>query len=159
MTPVKMLAVGACALTLTACETGSGDHALGGLLIGGALGGVAGSQFGHGGGKTAMTALGIALGAYVGHEIGRKMDERDQAAHDHAAQVALGDHRTGRPYAWRGTHGAHGSVAPTSEVYADTSGRSCRRFTDTVVFEDGHPQDVSGVACLNRDGQWAVAQR
>lgn len=39
-------------------------------VIGGALGGLAGNQFGAGTGKQAMTALGAVAGALAGHKVG-----------------------------------------------------------------------------------------
>lgn len=40
-----------------------------GAVAGGVTGAVVGSQFGHGGGRTALGVLGAAGGAYAGHEI------------------------------------------------------------------------------------------
>ena len=47
----------------------------GGAVLGGLVGGVVGNQFGHGGGRAAMTALGVFGGAVVGNTA-----ERNQAA-------------------------------------------------------------------------------
>jgi len=47
----------------------------GGAVLGGLIGGVVGNQFGHGGGRAAMTALGVFGGAVVGNNA-----ERNQAA-------------------------------------------------------------------------------
>jgi outer membrane lipoprotein SlyB len=41
----------------------------GGAVAGGLLGGVVGNQFGHGGGRAAMTALGLVGGALLGNSI------------------------------------------------------------------------------------------
>ena len=47
----------------------------GGAVLGGLIGGVVGNQFGHGGGRAAMTALGVFGGAVAGDSA-----ERSQAA-------------------------------------------------------------------------------
>jgi outer membrane lipoprotein SlyB len=41
----------------------------GGAVAGGVIGGVVGNQFGHGGGRAAMTALGVVGGALLGNNI------------------------------------------------------------------------------------------
>src|SRR5689334_10024039 len=70
---------------------GCADSGLGGTkqtlgtLGGAAAGGLAGSQFGGGSGKLAMTAGGVLLGALLGGQIGRSLDKADQT---YAAQAA-----------------------------------------------------------------------
>lgn len=162
MTPVKFIAAGLCALTLSTglagCETlgNMSDREMTGTIVGGALGGVVGSQFGgRHTDRALMTGLGVALGAYVGNRIGHAMDERDVARHDQAAQEAMWSHRSGQPYAWHGDS-ASGQIAPMADAYRDPAGRSCRRFNDTVTFRDGYRRSVEGTACLNADGQWVV---
>jgi surface antigen len=154
MTLSKTLAVGLCALSLAACENMS-DRELTGTVLGGALGGLVGSQVNRHGDQGLSTALGVALGAYVGNRIGHAMDKRDVAEHDRAAQDAMWNARSGRPHAWSG-YAASGEVSPMADAYRDPTGRSCRRFSDTVTFRDGYRRTVDGTACLNADGQWVV---
>ena len=151
---LKIIAAGACALSLAACETMS-DREVTGAVLGGALGGLVGSQFGEDEGKVAMTGLGVALGAYLGTRVGRSMDRAALDAHDRAAQEALWGYPQDRPYAWS-HQGYRGEVTPTSRAYRDEFGRSCRRFTDVVTFDDGQRRQVTGTACVNRQGQWVV---
>lgn len=47
-----------------------GGREVAGTLIGGALGGLVGNQFGRGGGNAAMTALGAVAGAVAGNQVG-----------------------------------------------------------------------------------------
>lgn len=148
------ISVALCALALASCETMT-DREVTGAIVGGALGGLLGSQFGEDEGKVAMTGLGVAVGAYIGHQIGRSMDERAMAAHDRAAQEALWSYPRGRPYAWRSDR-YHGEIEPSSNAYRDRYGRSCRRFNDVVIFEDGQRRVVTGAACVDRNGQWVV---
>lgn len=153
MNSFKTVAAGLCALSLAACET-MGERELTGTVVGGALGGLVGSQVG-GDDRTLATGLGAALGAYVGNRIGRRMDDRAAEEHARAAQQALWYSGSDRPYAWR-SQDVYGEIVPTSAAYRDNIGRSCRRFTDRITFEDGSRHTVSGVACLNRDGRWEV---
>jgi surface antigen len=151
----KALVAAALALSLGACES-MGQHETSGTLIGGALGALIGSQFGGDTSDRVLAAgLGAALGGYVGNRIGRSMDERDRMEHDRAAQRALWDNGSGRPYAWTGQE-ASGQVLPRGDSYRDRDGRLCRPFTDTVTFRDGYRRSVEGTACLSRDGRWVV---
>ncbi len=58
--------------TTTASE---GGHPVLGTLAGGAVGGLAGHQFGKGSGNTAMTAAGAVGGAMVGHRLSERKKE------------------------------------------------------------------------------------
>jgi uncharacterized protein YcfJ len=70
------------------CDRDSGDRSSGrgqghpvlGTLAGGAIGGLAGHQFGKGSGNTAMTAAGAAGGAVAGHKLSERKQE--EAARD-----------------------------------------------------------------------------
>ena len=50
-------------------ETRGAAPSGGGAVAGGLLGGVVGNQFGHGGGRAAMTALGVVGGALLGNNV------------------------------------------------------------------------------------------
>lgn len=154
MANFKILGAAACALALASCAEMTQRETTG-AVIGGALGGLLGAQFGEDEGKVAMTGLGVAVGAYLGKQVGHTMDSNALAAHDRAAQEALWGYPQGRPYAWN-QGGYRGEIAPTSNAFRDSSGRSCRRFTDTVTFDDGQRRVVNGTACVNRQGQWVV---
>lgn len=53
-----------------------GQGSGGGAVAGGVVGGVVGHQFGSGSGRTAMTVLGAAGGAYAGNEIEKNAKSR-----------------------------------------------------------------------------------
>lgn len=154
--PLKLAAVSLCALSLAGCADMSSSE-LTGTILGGALGGLAGAQFGHHGDQALAIGLGVALGAYVGHEIGHSLDERERAAHERAARRALWDNHDNHSASWGVPRGASGQVTPTGPAYTDGRGRRCRPFNETVQFADGRHQMVDGVACLNADGHWDVA--
>ena len=50
-------------------ETRGAAPSGGGAVAGGLLGGVVGNQFGHGGGRAAMTAIGLVGGALLGNNV------------------------------------------------------------------------------------------
>jgi hypothetical protein len=76
----KFIAIGLTAVLLAACNTTAGQKEIGGTLLGGGLGALAGSQIGSGDGKLAATAVGTLLGAYLGREAGTSLDRADRAA-------------------------------------------------------------------------------
>lgn len=64
---------------LTACQTTSGRHqssknseftCVAGTIGGAVIGGMLGSTMGRGGGRTAMTAVGMGAGGYLGNRMG-----------------------------------------------------------------------------------------
>ena len=63
-----------------------------GAVAGGVAGAVVGHQFGHGSGKTAMTILGAAGGAFAGHKIEEKV--RSSTRWDVTVRLDDGSYRT-----------------------------------------------------------------
>ena len=55
-----------------------GPNQIGGAVMGGSLGGLAGNQIGRGSGRDAMTALGAVGGLLLGSGIGRQMDDQQR---------------------------------------------------------------------------------
>ena len=53
-----------------------------GTAIGGVAGGILGSQFGRGKGKTAATVVGAAGGAFVGNQAQKSMQKNDVVGYD-----------------------------------------------------------------------------
>lgn len=58
---------------LTGCATG-GPNQMGGTLLGGAAGGLLGSQIGGGHGRLVAVGLGTLAGALAGGAVGKHMD-------------------------------------------------------------------------------------
>ena len=106
----------------------------GGTIIGAIGGAAAGSQFGKGPGRAAMTALGALGGAAIGNSIGNGMDNANRAAAQPAMVLAS-------PQA-----------APQAPV-----NNNCREFTQTITV-GGRPQQAYGTACRQADGTWQVVQ-
>ncbi|MGE0735596.1 MAG: RT0821/Lpp0805 family surface protein [Alphaproteobacteria bacterium] len=136
-------------LGTTAC-----DNQTTGAVTGAVVGAAVGSTVGRGTGRVAATLVGAGLGAFVGSQIGRRLDERDRAYAAQNANQAMAEGNVGQPYQWRNPDsGNYGQVTPVSQPY-QTSGRTCRDFTETVTLADGSTDTVKGRRCRNPDGSW-----
>ena len=153
----KLFAIPALVLTLAAAgcaDDGRGGNEVGGTLVGAALGGLVGSQFGHGNERLAMTAAGTLFGAYIGNSIGRKMDAEDRRrmreAEMHAYAAPLN-----QPIVWNNPNtGNSGSVTPIRDGRSN-AGKYCREFQSEVVV-GGERQHAHGTACQEPDGSWRI---
>lgn len=155
MKSVKMLVVLSLALALGACQ-GTGPKQAGGTVVGGALGGLAGSQIGGGKGQLAATAAGAILGAILGSEVGKSMDELDQMKASQAFNQA-GAAPIGQTIHWNNPDSGHtGSVTPVRDG-TSASGQYCREFQQTVDI-GGQKQQAYGTACRQPDGSWQIVQ-
>ena len=149
----RIITIALIALTLTACGPGNrrGGNEVGGTLIGAAVGGLLGSQFGKGSGQLAMTALGVLAGAAIGNHIGQTMDAQDAAY----TRNTLERTPTGQSVAWNNPDtGYQHRVTPTRTVMQG-SGQPCREFTHTVMI-GGQPKQAYGTACRQADGSWQI---
>lgn len=63
---IGLFQLAGCATQQPRCQRG---NAVAYTMVGGALGGLAGNQFGEGSGKDAMTALGAVVGAVEGNKL------------------------------------------------------------------------------------------
>lgn len=75
LSAILMLSLSACGSAPNSC--GGGYKQIGGALLGGAGGAVAGAQFGKGKGQLATTAVGTLAGALLGSEVGSSLDRAD----------------------------------------------------------------------------------
>lgn len=146
--------IAASTLSLGACSQ-YGQKETGGTLIGAGLGGLLGSQFGHGTGKLVATGLGVAAGGLLGNHIGRSLDRADQAylyqASERAQSAPIGETIT-----WNNPQsGNYGSVTPTREGYQPSTGAFCREYQQEIVV-GGKRQQGYGQACRQPDGSWKV---
>jgi surface antigen len=152
----KLAVAALMALSLGACDT-YGQKETGGTLLGAGLGGLLGSQFGHGSGKLAMTALGVVGGGLLGNSIGRSLDRADQAYYQRASQQAVAA-PIGETVTWNNPQsGNYGSVTPTREGYQTSTGAYCREYQQEIVV-GGQRKEGYGQACRQPDGSWKVVQ-
>lgn len=152
---VKVIAIGAVALSLAACDQGGHgggiDKQTMGTVGGAVLGGLAGSQFGGGSGRLWTTGAGVLLGAIVGGEIGKSLDRADRAYMGQTTYNAL---ESGRPGQWRNPDsGNYGTVTPQPAF--QQGNLTCREYTQTVYIE-GRSQQAYGTACRQPDGSWQI---
>ena len=151
------LLVAALGTTLTGCAT-MGENETAGSIIGGVAGAVVGNQFGSGDGKTAATAVGAIIGAMVGGNIGRSLDETSLQRAGAAAEQALETADIGESITWDNPDNAggpaHGSATVTRQG-ADSEGRTCREFQQTVII-GGREEQSYGTACRDDNGDWKI---
>jgi surface antigen len=141
---------------LTACQSVQNNpKQTVGTVGGAALGGLLGSQFGGSTEwKMAATGLGVLLGAMVGSEVGRSLDETDRMRMQQASQQAY-TAPVGQTIAWNNPQsGNYGTFTPVRDGYTNT-GQYCRQFRTTVTI-DGRLEEATGTACQQADGTWKV---
>ena len=148
-------AIAIMALTAACAQNGQfGTKQTIGGLGGAALGGWAGSTIGGGTGKLAATAAGVLIGALIGSEIGRGLDDVDKQKAERAYTQAT-TAPVGQSIAWSNPDtGNYGTVTPTREGKSSNN-EYCREFQQTVVI-GGNQEQAYGVACRKPDGQWEV---
>jgi surface antigen len=138
-----------CALVLAGC-TNYGRQEQTGMVIGGALGGLLGSQVSrkHDDWRTAAIIAGTMVGAAIGGSVGQTMDEVDRMNTARSLEAV----RTGVPSTWRNPDtGNQYSVTPT-RTFGTTAG-PCRDYTIDALIE-GRQETVRGTACREPDGSW-----
>lgn len=122
-----------------------------GVIAGGAVGGLVGSQFGGGTGQLVATAGGALLGAYLGGQLGRNIDETDKLR----TARALESSRTGHTTSWQNPdNGAQYAVTPT-RTFNNQNNQPCREFNQQAIIA-GETQNIYGTACREADGSWRV---
>lgn len=131
---------------------GSGiDRVTGGQIIGAILGGVAGTQFGKGNGRTVAIAGGAILGAIIGGEVGKSMQAADQQQANHVLETTP----TGQQITWNNPDtGRQYQMTPT-KTYKTESNLYCREYTSRVTI-GGSRKKVYGQACRMPDGSWKI---
>ena len=134
-------------------DLGRCNRELLGSILGGAVGGLAGSRIGDGREQVVAVAGGTLLGFLIGGTIGRSMDEVDQNCVGQILEHA-GD---GQQITWNNPRtGAQHQVVPTGTVQS-SDGRYCREYTATSVI-DGRNQQTYGRACRQPDGSWKIVR-
>ncbi len=119
----------------TPSQTGTGVGAVGGGLLGHAVGGDIGML------------IGAVAGGALGYSVGRAMEEEDRRR----AAYALEQNRT---MGWRNPDtGDEYRVEPYDTRYSN--GRECRDFRMFTDIE-GRTETVNGTACRRPDGQWEM---
>ena len=122
-----------------------------GTLSGGVIGGLLGSQFGHGTGQLLAVGAGALAGAYIGGALGKHMDDTDRLKMNQAME----QNSVGQPAYWRNQKtDASYTVVPTKDVTYDGN-PYCREYRSTAIIA-GKKQQVYGTACRQPDGSWQM---
>lgn len=126
--------------------------ALLGTLLGGGLGGIAGSNIGKGDGRTAAIIGGTLIGAMFGGNIGRGMTPYD---YSYAANV-LEATPTRQVAAWQNPdYGTSYQLTPM-RTYQANDGLYCREY-QAIAMIGGRQERSYGTACRMPDGDWRIA--
>ena len=151
----KLMLVGLVSLPLVSgCATKMETGTVVGALTGGALAYGLGQDSSK---KELWTVLGIGLGAMIGQNIGKQLDERDRILMGQTFNHTMEKAPINATGQWQNPDTGHGgSVTPTRTFVTDT-GTPCREFTQTVSI-GGKTEEAYGTACRQADGSWKIKQ-
>jgi surface antigen len=126
------------------------------MVIGGVTGGLIGSAFKNGDGKTSAAAVGIGavLGAVIGSNIGKSMDEHDKKMAEQAASEAV-QSPVGQKVEWNNPNTGNSGSAKTLRIGKDSSGHECRQIEQEITV-NGKSDVVQMTVCLI-DDHWVVS--
>ena len=150
----KLMLVGLVSLPLVSgCATKMETGTVVGALTGGALAYGLGQDSSK---KELWTVLGIGLGAMIGQNIGKQLDERDRYLMAQTFEHTMEKAPTNSTGQWQNPDTGHGgTITPTNTIV--TNGTPCREFTQTVSI-GGQMQEAYGTACRQADGSWNIKQ-
>ncbi len=131
--------VGGSLIAATACRTQSGTGAGVGAVGGGLLGAAVG-------GKTGLL-VGAAAGGLLGYGIGRSLEEEDQRRIVYSLE-------TNEPTQWQNPNTGYQYQVQPLDTYTER-GRECRQFQITAEIEQ-RPEQVYGTACRHPNGAWEI---
>lgn len=136
-------------LSLAGCENGQMTNRDVGMLTGGVVGGILGSQI-HGDGRTTAIIGGTLLGGYLGGQVGKSMDEDSRRRLASTLEYT----RTNQATHWVDPDTGQAYTVVPVKTYRQ-GGRVCRRFRATVVIR-GRSEQAVGTACRQSDGVWEI---
>ena len=120
-------------------QTGAGMGAIGGALIGQAIGG-----------NTAGTLIGAAVGGGLGYLIGNEMDKSDAEAMNRVYE----QNKNGQTTKWHNPNtGDKYSVTPKRTYHDRASNRDCRD-AEVLATINGQPKKLIQKACRDNQGNW-----
>lgn len=136
------LLLSACAgTTVTKGEVGAGSGAVGGALLGQAIG--------H---DTEATLIGAAVGTMIGYMVGNEMDKYDREQLNHVYERGV----SGRGSSWQNPdNGNKYQVTPEPAYYSNSTSQPCRKAEIEAVI-DGKKQTTTTTACRTVDGNWQL---
>ncbi|MCB9983298.1 MAG: glycine zipper 2TM domain-containing protein [Rhodospirillales bacterium] len=144
------------AFVASGCENiqNSGTKEKIGGVSGAVVGGLLGSKIGGGSGQLWATGAGVLLGAFIGSEIGKSLDNADRVMLGQANQRAQ-TAPIGETVSWNNPDSGHyGTVTPVRDGES-SYGRYCREY-EQVIYVGGQQETAVGTACQNSDGTWEI---
>ena len=151
------IATAVSAVLLTGCA-GTYDKAQTGAVIGALTGTALAYGLGKDSGKKDLWLVaGAAAGGLFGHNIGKKLDERDRLLMGQTLQMTLEEAPDNAAGAWNNPNtGNSGSVTPT-QTHMSATNQPCREFVQYVLI-GGVERQAYGTACRQADGSWRIIQ-
>ena len=149
---LALLTLPSCTLTSTSSNEQGPKQAVG-TVTGMVLGGKVANDFAEGSRNQGLwTMAGVALGAFLGNEVGASMDKQDALLAERAAMQALEFNKSDQATVWTNPDtGNSGKVYPTRT--SNLGGQPCREFTQEIRIGD-KIETAFGKACRNADGSW-----
>ena len=120
-----------------------------GAIIGGLLGNTAS------GGRTGATVAGVVAGGAIGAALTRNLDCEDQSYAYKTYYDGFNSGRANSRYDWRNPRNGHRGELRVGRYYNDPSGFRCTNFIQDSYVQ-GRSHKVSGKACRQPDGTWAI---
>ena len=154
----KLMMIGLITLPLMSGCAGTYNKA----TTGAALGALTGTALAYGLGKDSSKKglwliAGAGLGAMVGNNIGKKLDERDQLLLGQTFEQTMEHGPTNSVGSWSNPDsGNSGTVSPT-QTHMTANNQPCREF-QTTVNVGGEAVQAFGMACRQADGAWQIQQ-
>jgi surface antigen len=150
------IAIASLSVSLIGCQNMNKQDV--GVITGGAIGGLLGSQFGKGNGQVLASVGGAIAGAAIGGLIGKNMDETDKLKLQQALESSKTDHTT----RWKNPdNGNSYSVKPIKTYYPKhkrkSQGSPCREYYSTAMI-GGKKEQIYGTACRQADGSWKTVK-
>jgi surface antigen len=125
-----------------------------GTAIGATMGGVFGSEIGHGGGQLAATSIGVTAGGLIGNDVGHAIEYDNRYAPSSALSAPASSYNASTPlppYTYRANYVAPPAPSPLS--LAQGARAYCQRYSQ-IITVGGRVQQGYGIACLQADGSW-----
>lgn len=97
--------------------------------------------------------IGATLGALLGSDSGRALDDRDRALSGEAEYDALQYGQPGTAREWRNPASGHSGAVTPGPAYS-VNQYTCRDYTHKVVLSASRQDVVRSTACRQPDGSW-----
>lgn len=103
-------------------------------------------------GRLSIAGLGATLGAVLGSDTGKSLDERDRALSADAEYDALQYRQAGVAREWRNSQSGHSGAVTPGPAYS-VNNYTCRDYTHRITI-GAKTEVVRSTACRQPDGSW-----